>query len=182
MLYTQIYHLHDITSWFVFFIFIPLEFRDVSEFQNEILIWPYGLTVQVETEGGSPVDVARFYMKDRPPWASSGRNVELSTPLTKTRDLFKEGTSHSVGHDSFSSSKVFLIVSCYYPFLHQHSGFLVSCPQLHFSLCLIICEVFCNYCESIPIRQCGLTKPFMMYKQFYVESLWNFLRKNAIDC
>lgn len=116
------------------------------------------------------MDLARFYMKDRPPWASSGRNVELST-LTKTRDLFKEGTSHSVGHDSFSSSKVFLIVSCYYPFLHQHSGFLVSYHQLHFSLCLIICEVFCNYFESIPIRQCGLTKPFMMYKQFYVESL-----------
>ncbi|PIN00820.1 hypothetical protein CDL12_26680 [Handroanthus impetiginosus] len=59
----------------------------------------------VESGGGSPADVARSYMKDRPPWASPTRNVELRTPLTTTVKLFKDGTLYSVGHDSFSSSK-----------------------------------------------------------------------------
>ncbi|KAL8063686.1 hypothetical protein ABFX02_01G042900 [Erythranthe guttata] len=59
----------------------------------------------VETGSGSPVDVARFYMKERPPWASPGRNVELRTPLTKTMKLFNEGTSHSVHRGASSSSK-----------------------------------------------------------------------------
>ncbi|KAI3468432.1 hypothetical protein Pfo_025095 [Paulownia fortunei] len=59
----------------------------------------------VETRGGSPVDVARSYMKDRPPWASPTRSVELRTPLTTTTKLSKEGTLYSVGHDSLSSSK-----------------------------------------------------------------------------
>ncbi|KAL9177178.1 hypothetical protein ABFS82_01G042300 [Erythranthe guttata] len=59
----------------------------------------------VETGSGSPVDVARFYMKERPPWASPGRNIELRTPLTKTMKLFNEGTSHSVHRGASSSSK-----------------------------------------------------------------------------
>ncbi|KAL8521648.1 hypothetical protein ACS0TY_011971 [Phlomoides rotata] len=59
----------------------------------------------VESGVGSPVDLARSYMKDRPPWTSPGRNVELRTPLTATMKLFKEGTSYSVGHDSTSTSK-----------------------------------------------------------------------------
>ncbi|KAK6158671.1 hypothetical protein DH2020_005985 [Rehmannia glutinosa] len=59
----------------------------------------------VETGGSSPVDVARSYMKDRPPWASPTRNVELRTPSTTTMKLFKEGTLYSVGQDSLSSSK-----------------------------------------------------------------------------
>ncbi|KAG8375334.1 hypothetical protein BUALT_Bualt10G0089400 [Buddleja alternifolia] len=59
----------------------------------------------LESKGGSPVDVARSYMKDRPVWASPTKNVELRTPLATTMKLFKEGTSYSVGHNSLSSSK-----------------------------------------------------------------------------
>lgn len=62
--------------------------------------------MKVESGGGSPVDVARSYMKDKPPSISPGRNVDLRTPLTATMKLFKEGTSYSVGHDSTSTSKV----------------------------------------------------------------------------
>ncbi|KAI3453959.1 hypothetical protein Pfo_010622 [Paulownia fortunei] len=59
----------------------------------------------VESGVGSPVDVARSYMRDRPPWASPTKYVELRTPLTTTMKLFKEGTSYSVSHDILSSSK-----------------------------------------------------------------------------
>ncbi|KAL0393855.1 UNVERIFIED_CONTAM: protein KAKU4 [Sesamum latifolium] len=59
----------------------------------------------VESGGGSPVDLARSYMKDRPPWASPTRNFELRTPLTTTMKLFKEETLYSVGQDRLSSSK-----------------------------------------------------------------------------
>lgn len=60
-----------------------------------------GYSMQVEDEGSSPVDVARSYMKDRPPWASPTKNIELRTPTT-----LKEGIPISVGHDSLSLSKV----------------------------------------------------------------------------
>ncbi|KAL0312243.1 UNVERIFIED_CONTAM: protein KAKU4 [Sesamum radiatum] len=59
----------------------------------------------IESGGGSPVDLARSYMKDRPPWASPTRNFELRTPLTTTMKLFKEETVYSVGQDHLSSSK-----------------------------------------------------------------------------
>lgn len=58
----------------------------------------------IESGGGSPVDLARSYMKERPPWASPTRNFEL-TPLTTTMKLFKEETLYSVGQDLLSSSK-----------------------------------------------------------------------------
>ncbi|KAL0330114.1 UNVERIFIED_CONTAM: protein KAKU4 [Sesamum radiatum] len=59
----------------------------------------------IESGGGSPVDLARSYMKDRPPWASPTRNIELRTPLTTAMNLFKEETLYSVGQDILSSSK-----------------------------------------------------------------------------
>ncbi|KAL6501866.1 hypothetical protein OROGR_026999 [Orobanche gracilis] len=59
----------------------------------------------VETGGGTPVDVAKSYMKERPPWSSSTGSVELRTPLATTMKLFKERTLFSVGQDSLSSSK-----------------------------------------------------------------------------
>lgn len=61
--------------------------------------------MQIEAEAGSPVDVARSYMKNKPPWASPKEHVELRTPLTTTTKLFKEGTPYSANHE-FSSSKV----------------------------------------------------------------------------
>ncbi|KAL8504337.1 hypothetical protein ACS0TY_022897 [Phlomoides rotata] len=59
----------------------------------------------IEAEVGSPVDVARSYMRNKPPWASPKEHVELRTPLTTTMKLFKEGTPYSVNHDILSSSK-----------------------------------------------------------------------------
>ncbi|KAL3631658.1 hypothetical protein CASFOL_012573 [Castilleja foliolosa] len=50
----------------------------------------------VETEEGSPVDVARTYMKERPPWSSPTKSFELRTPSTTTLKLFKERTLDSV--------------------------------------------------------------------------------------
>ncbi|KAL6533746.1 hypothetical protein OROHE_013579 [Orobanche hederae] len=58
----------------------------------------------VETGGGTPVDVAKSYMKERPPWSSPTGSVELKTPLATTMKLFKERTLFSV-QDSLSSSK-----------------------------------------------------------------------------
>ncbi|XP_073276314.1 protein KAKU4-like isoform X2 [Primulina huaijiensis] len=62
-------------------------------------------TEHVNGAVGSPLDLARSYMRDRPPWASPTKKIELSTPLTARTELIKEGTSYSVGHDSLSSSK-----------------------------------------------------------------------------
>ncbi|KAH6760780.1 hypothetical protein C2S52_008558 [Perilla frutescens var. hirtella] len=59
----------------------------------------------VETGGGSPIDVARSYMKAMPPWASSGSNIELKTPTTVSMKLFQEGTFYSACRYSTSSSK-----------------------------------------------------------------------------
>ncbi|KAG8381978.1 hypothetical protein BUALT_Bualt05G0028700 [Buddleja alternifolia] len=58
-----------------------------------------------ESGVGSPVDVARSYMRDRPPWASPTEVVELRTPLTTTMKLFNEGTPYSVSYDSLSSKR-----------------------------------------------------------------------------
>ncbi|XP_075518132.1 protein KAKU4-like isoform X2 [Primulina tabacum] len=62
-------------------------------------------TEHVNGAVGSPLDLARSYMRDRPPWASPTKRIELSTPLTARIELIKEGTSYSVGHDYLSSSK-----------------------------------------------------------------------------
>ena len=75
--------------------------------------------MQMEIGAGSPVDMARSYMKERPPWASPTEHVELRTPLTTTMKLFKERTPYSVTEDILSSSQVqfwifFLGVSIYF--------------------------------------------------------------------
>ncbi|GFP81608.1 hypothetical protein PHJA_000304100 [Phtheirospermum japonicum] len=57
----------------------------------------------MEAEGGSPVDVARSYMKERPPWSSPTRSFELRTPLTTTMKLFKERTLDSVSSKNRST-------------------------------------------------------------------------------
>ncbi|XP_071693664.1 protein KAKU4 [Rutidosis leptorrhynchoides] len=55
-----------------------------------------------ESEAGSPVDVAKSYMKARPPWASP---LNLEKSLTPS-PLFKEKMPYSsVGGTSFSSAK-----------------------------------------------------------------------------
>lgn len=65
---------------------------------------------KVDTGGGSPVDVARSYMKSRSRWASSGRNTELKTPSTVSSKVFQEETLCATGHYSVSSSEVCLLI------------------------------------------------------------------------
>lgn len=62
--------------------------------------------MQMENGAGSPVDMARSYMRERPPWASPMEHAELRTPLTTTTVRFKERTPYSVTEDVWSSSKV----------------------------------------------------------------------------
>ncbi|CAA3023402.1 Hypothetical predicted protein [Olea europaea subsp. europaea] len=59
----------------------------------------------IGSEVGSPVDVAKSYMKVRPPWISPTKQIEVGTPSTMTMEPFKEGTQYSVGNDSLSSLK-----------------------------------------------------------------------------
>lgn len=69
----------------------------------------------MESGAGSPVDMARSYMRERPPWASPTEHDESRTPLIATMKLFKERTPYSVTEDVLSSSKVqfwiFILVS-----------------------------------------------------------------------
>lgn len=64
--------------------------------------------VQVtEDEGGSPVDMAKLYMKARPLWASpSFKQGELKSPSSTSAQLFIEETPGSPGGNVVSSSKV----------------------------------------------------------------------------
>ncbi|KAJ9549488.1 hypothetical protein OSB04_022031 [Centaurea solstitialis] len=59
-----------------------------------------------EGEAGSPVDVAKSYMRSRPPWASPISHNNSLSPSPLAADLFKEGTLYSSGGGtSFSSAK-----------------------------------------------------------------------------
>ncbi|KAI3728181.1 hypothetical protein L6452_16813 [Arctium lappa] len=59
-----------------------------------------------EGEAGSPVDVAKSYMRARPPWASPINHNNSLTPSPLAADLFKEGTQYASGGGiSFSSAK-----------------------------------------------------------------------------
>lgn len=60
-----------------------------------------------EGEMGSPVDVAKLYMKDRPPWTSPcfTSEAQRSASPIGTR-LFKDDELFSIGGNSLSSSKV----------------------------------------------------------------------------
>ena len=56
---------------------------------------------------GSPVDVAKSYMRARPPWASpSTNNFDFKSPSPLGLQLFKEETSYLISGNPLSSSKV----------------------------------------------------------------------------
>lgn len=60
-----------------------------------------------EDEGGSPVDVAKVYMRARPSWVSpSIKHGELRSPSSIGMQLFNEETPYSTGGNSVSTSKV----------------------------------------------------------------------------
>ncbi|KAL3498224.1 hypothetical protein ACH5RR_040956 [Cinchona calisaya] len=60
----------------------------------------------IEKKASSPVDVAKFYMRSRPPWASPlAEHIEVQTPSAMRRELFTEGTSAPICDGSLSSSK-----------------------------------------------------------------------------
>lgn len=64
------------------------------------------LAHSVEGEAGSPVDMAKTYMRTRPPWASpSTNNIEFRSPSPLGVPLFKEETPYSFGGKYLSSSK-----------------------------------------------------------------------------
>ena len=50
--------------------------------------------IQGTEEEGSPVEVAKSYMKTRPPWASPLKHDNSPSP-SPLRDLFKENTPYS---------------------------------------------------------------------------------------
>ncbi|KAJ0089752.1 hypothetical protein Patl1_12693 [Pistacia atlantica] len=55
-------------------------------------------------EAGSPVDVAKSYMRTRPPWTSpSGNRTEYQLPSPTRIQLFKDETPYSIGFSSLSS-------------------------------------------------------------------------------
>ncbi|CAK7354216.1 unnamed protein product [Dovyalis caffra] len=56
-----------------------------------------------EGEVGSPVDLAKSYMRARPPWGSPSTNV---SPLPVGKELFKEATPFSVSGNSLFTSKL----------------------------------------------------------------------------
>lgn len=65
----------------------------------------------IEGEVGSPVDMAKSYMRTRPPWASpTVTPTEYRSPSPTGIQLFKEETPYSTGYTSLTSSKVFLLL------------------------------------------------------------------------
>ncbi|XVF48167.1 hypothetical protein PTKIN_Ptkin03bG0169200 [Pterospermum kingtungense] len=64
------------------------------------------LTHGIEDEAGSPVGMAKSYMRTCSPWASpSTKNIEFRSPSSIGIPLFKKETPYSVGGKSLSSSK-----------------------------------------------------------------------------
>ncbi|PNT34067.1 hypothetical protein POPTR_006G275200v4 [Populus trichocarpa] len=60
-----------------------------------------------EGEMGSPVDLAKSYMRERPPWASPSTNhIQLQSPPSMGKELFVEATPFSVSGKSLSQSKL----------------------------------------------------------------------------
>lgn len=65
-----------------------------------------GSVVNVDDSLGSPVEMAKSYMKVRPPWASPAVDTSgLRTPSQMKAKLFDEGTPYTVSGDSLSSLK-----------------------------------------------------------------------------
>ncbi|KAK9946776.1 hypothetical protein M0R45_012222 [Rubus argutus] len=60
-----------------------------------------------EDDGGSPADVAKSYMRARPPWASpSIQHGELKSASPLGMQLFNEESKYSIGGNSVSTSKL----------------------------------------------------------------------------
>ncbi|KAJ6743785.1 PROTEIN KAKU4 [Salix viminalis] len=60
-----------------------------------------------EGEMGSPVDLAKTYMRVRPPWASPTTNhIQLQSPSSMGKELFVESTPFSVSGKALSQSKL----------------------------------------------------------------------------
>ncbi|GMQ02622.1 hypothetical protein CsSME_00048757 [Camellia sinensis var. sinensis] len=61
---------------------------------------------------GSPVDMAKWYMQARPPWASPSKDyVEFRTPSPMGREILKEETPFIAGNDLSSSKKMYSLAS-----------------------------------------------------------------------
>ncbi|WCJ30523.1 Protein KAKU4 [Euphorbia peplus] len=61
----------------------------------------------IEGEIGSPVDLAKSYMRERPPWASpSMKHVQLKSPPLVGTQLFNEDTPYLYSTNSVSTSKL----------------------------------------------------------------------------
>ncbi|KAE8671412.1 COP9-signalosome 5B [Hibiscus syriacus] len=67
------------------------------------------LAHSIEGEAGSPLDMAKTYMRTHPPWASPALNdIEFRSQRPFGVPLFKEETPYSIGGKYLSSSKVLL--------------------------------------------------------------------------
>lgn len=62
--------------------------------------------IQVEKVDGSPIYVAKSYMKARPPWASPTEHLDIRTSSSKKSKLFEEGTPFHAGDEFVPSSRV----------------------------------------------------------------------------
>lgn len=60
--------------------------------------------MQTLEDAGSPVDVAKSYMRARPPWASPSKDISPPSPLGI--QLFKENAPHLINKNSILSPKV----------------------------------------------------------------------------
>ncbi|XP_031123199.1 protein KAKU4 isoform X2 [Ipomoea triloba] len=63
------------------------------------------LTENVEKVDGSPIYLAKSYMKARPPWASPTEHLDIRTPSSKKSKLFEEGTPFHAGDEFVPSSR-----------------------------------------------------------------------------
>ncbi|XLT46460.1 hypothetical protein HN873_039064, partial [Arachis hypogaea] len=63
---------------------------------------------QVPTDEGSPMDVAKSYIRSLPPWASPSLD-HIKPPTPVGIQLFKEQTPHLFGGNSTSSSKCIVV-------------------------------------------------------------------------
>ncbi|XP_050364117.1 protein KAKU4 isoform X2 [Argentina anserina] len=70
-----------------------------SELGHGTILFPQG----AEDDGGSPVDVAKSYMRALPPWASPSQHGELRSTSPLGLQLFNEETPYSIGGTSVTS-------------------------------------------------------------------------------
>lgn len=81
---------------------------------------------------GSPVDVAKSYMRARLPWGSPTVNSsEFRSPSSAGMQFLKEGTPFSYSAGNFSSSKVRTLS---FPIYMQSSAYFSYCQMLFESL------------------------------------------------